>query len=140
MTPYDTLNVKLSNSQLNQLKSGIKNGSEVTLKLSLNVVGDSNDENNFPNNVLLTITQVSKLRRNFANNSTANVKSSKTQLDNIGQLGWFLGRLLGPLLKYGLPLMKNVLKSLSKSDLIPLRLMKGTPATVAVDLACALWI
>ena len=140
MTPYDTLNVKLSNSQLNQLKSGIKNGSEVTLKLSLNVVGDSNDENNFPNNVLLTITQVSKLRRNFANNSTANVKSSKTQLDNIGQLGWFLGRLLGPLLKYGLPLMKNVLKSLSKSDLIPLRLMKRTPATVAVDLACALWI
>ena len=87
MTPYDTLNVKLSNSQLNQLKSGIKNGSEVTLKLSLNVVGDSNDENNFPNNVLLTITQVSKLRRNFANNSTANVKSSKTQLDNVGQLG-----------------------------------------------------
>ena len=140
MTPYDTLNVKLSNSQLNQLKSGIKNGSEVTLKLSLNVVGDSNDENNFPNNVLLTITQVSKLRRNFANNSTANVKSSKTQLDNIGQLEWFLGRLLGPLLKYGLPLMKNVLKSLSNRDLIPLRLMKGTPATVAVDLACALWI
>ena len=48
MTSYSTLNIKLSNSQNNKLKSGIQNGAEETLKLSLNVVGDSNDENNFP--------------------------------------------------------------------------------------------
>ena len=45
MTQYNTLNVKLSNSELNKLKSGIKNGTEVTLKISSNVVGDSNDQN-----------------------------------------------------------------------------------------------
>ena len=48
MTQYNTSNVKLSNSQLNQLKSRIKNETEVTLKISSNVVSDSNDENNFP--------------------------------------------------------------------------------------------
>ena len=58
MTQYNTLNVKLSNSQLNKLKLEIKNGTEVTLKISLNVVGDSNDENNFPQKLLLTNTQV----------------------------------------------------------------------------------
>ena len=54
MTQYNTLNVKLSNSQLNKLKSGIKNNTEVTLKISSNVVGDSNDENNFSHMLLLT--------------------------------------------------------------------------------------
>ena len=49
MTQYNTLNVKLSDSQLNKLKTGMKNGTEGTLKLSLNVDGDSNDENNFIN-------------------------------------------------------------------------------------------
>ena len=62
MTHYNTLNVKFSNSQLHKLKSGIKNGAEVTLKISSNVVGDSNDENNFIQKLLLTNTQVSKLR------------------------------------------------------------------------------
>ena len=66
------------NSQLNKLKSGIKNGTEVTLKISSNGVGDSNDENNLPHKLLLTNTQVSKLRKAFANNSSANIKLSKT--------------------------------------------------------------
>ena len=61
MTQYKTLNVTLSNSQLNKLKSGIKNGAEVTLKLSSNVVGNSNDENNFLHKFLLTNTQVLRL-------------------------------------------------------------------------------
>ena len=65
MTQYSTLNVKLSKSQLNKLKSGTKNDTEVTLKLSSNVVGDSNDENNFPHKLFLTNTQVSKLRKAF---------------------------------------------------------------------------
>ena len=56
MTQCNTLNVKLHNSQLNKLKSGINNGTEVTLKFSSNVVGDSNDESNFPPKLLLTNT------------------------------------------------------------------------------------
>ena len=72
MTQYNTLNVKLSNSQLNKLKSGIKNGGEVM------VVGDSNDENNFLHKLLLTNIQVSKLRKAFSNNSSVNIKLSKT--------------------------------------------------------------
>ena len=78
MTQYSTLNVKLSNSLLNELKSGIKNGTEVTLIFSSNVVADSNDENNFPHNLLLTNTQVSKLCKAFANNSSASAKLLKT--------------------------------------------------------------
>ena len=58
MTQCNTLNVKLSTSQLNKLKSGIKDDTEITLKISLNVVGDSNDESNFPQKLLLTNTQV----------------------------------------------------------------------------------
>ena len=72
MTQYNTLNVTLSNSQFDKLKSRMINCTEVTLKLSSNVVGDSNDENNFPYN-----TQVSKLRKAFVNNSSANIKLIK---------------------------------------------------------------
>ena len=100
----------MSNSQLNKLKSEIKNGTEVTFKLSSNVIGDSNDENNFAHNFLLTNAQVSKLRKVFENDSSADIKLSKTQLHKIGKSGGFLGRLLRPLLKTGLPLMKNILK------------------------------
>ena len=85
MTQYNTLNVKLFNSQLNKLKSGIKNGTEVTLKISYDVVWGPNDENNFRHKVLLTNAQVSKVRKAFANNSLANIKLSKTQLHKIGQ-------------------------------------------------------
>ena len=58
MTQYSTLNIKLSNSQINKLKSGIKNGTEVTLKLSSNVVGDSNYVKNFLHKLLLTNKQI----------------------------------------------------------------------------------
>ena len=120
MTQHNTLNVKLSNSQLNKLKSPIKNGTEVTLNLSSNIVGDSDAENNFPHKLLLTNTQVSKLRKAFTNGLSANIKLSKTQLHEIGQLGGFLGRLLRPLLKTGLLLIGNVLKPLAKTVLISL--------------------
>ena len=70
----------MSNSQLNKLKSGIKNGTEVTLNLSSNLIGNSNDETNFSHKLLLTDTQVSKIRKAFANGSSANIKFSKTQL------------------------------------------------------------
>ena len=62
MTQYDTLNVKLSNLQLSKLRLGIKNGTEVTLKISSNAVGDSSDENNFPHKLLLTNCKVSKFQ------------------------------------------------------------------------------
>ena len=78
MTQYNSLNVRLSNLRLTKQKSGIKNGTEVTLKISSNVVGDSNDENNLPHKLLLTNTQVSKIRKAFANGSSANIKLSKT--------------------------------------------------------------
>ena len=61
MTQYNILNVKLSNSQLNKLKSGITNTTEIILKLSPNVVGYSNDDNNFEQKFLLNNTQVSAL-------------------------------------------------------------------------------
>ena len=57
MAQYKTLNVKLSNLQLNKLKLERQNGTKVTLKIISNVVGDSNDENNFPYQLLLTIVK-----------------------------------------------------------------------------------
>ena len=62
------------NSELNKLKSGMKNGTEVTLKLSSNIVGDSNDENKFPHQISFTNAQVSKLRKSFANGSSTNIR------------------------------------------------------------------
>ena len=99
-------------------------------KLSSNVLGDSNDENNILHKLLLSNTQVSKLLKAFANNSSA--KLSKTQLHKIEQPGGFLGRNLRLLLKAGLPLIGNVLKPLAKSVLIPLGL---TAAASAADAA-----
>ena len=113
MTRYDTLNVKLSNSQLKKLKSGLKNSTEVTLKLSSNIIGGSNNENNFSRIFLLTNRQILKIRKVFANGYSVNIKLSKTQLYIIRQPGRVLGRLLGSLLKTGLPLIKNQLKPLA---------------------------
>ena len=77
-----------------KLKSVIKNGTEVTWKILSDVVGYSSSENNFLDKMLLTNTQVSKLRKVFSNNSSANIKIIKTQLHKIGQSRGFLGRLL----------------------------------------------
>ena len=132
MTQYNTLNVKLSNSQLNKLKSAIKNRTKVTLNLSSNVIRDSKNKNNFQHKLLLTNTQVLKLHKALTNNYLANIKLSKTQLHKIVQSGGFLGRPLGPLLKTGLSLTGNVLKPLAKSVLIPLGL---TAAASAIDTA-----
>ena len=70
----------------------------------------------------MTNRQVSNIHKAFANNSSIDFKLSKTQLSKMIQSGGFLGRLLGPLLKTGLPLIKNVIKPLAKSALIPLGL------------------
>ena len=96
MTQYNSLNVKLSNSQLNKLTSAIKNESEVFLRLSSNMIGD--DETNCPHKLLLTSRQVANLCKTFANKSLTDIKLSKTQISKMKQSGGFLGRLLGPLL------------------------------------------
>ena len=129
MTQYNRLNTKLSNSQLNKLKPAIKNENDV-VRLSLNMIGDSNDKTNFPHELLLTDRQVSSFRKAFSNNSSADLKFSKTQLSKMIQSEGFLGKLLDPLLKSGLSLMKSALTPLAKSVLIPLEL---TAAASAAD-------
>ena len=128
MTQYNCLNVKLSNSQLKKLKSAIKNETDIVIRLSPNVIGDSNDNANFPHELLLTDRQVSSIRKGFANNSSVDIKFSKTQLSKMIQSGRFLGKLLGPLLKTGLPLVKNAIAPLVKSVLIPLGLSAAAAA------------
>ena len=118
MTKYNSLNVNLSISQLNKLKSAIKNETEIVLRLSSNIIGDN--VINVPHKLLITGRQVASLCKSFASHSSANIKLSKTQLSKMIQSGGFLSRLLGPLLKTGLPLIKSVIKPLAKSVFIPL--------------------
>ena len=89
MTQYNSLNVELSNSQLNKLKSVMKNKTEVVLRLSTNMVGDN--ENNFPHKLVLTNRQVANIHKAFANHSSADIKLSKTQLSKICNQEDFLG-------------------------------------------------
>ena len=116
MTQYNSLNVKLSNSQLNKLKSSIKNETDVVLRISSNMVVNSNDNTNFPHELLLTNRQVENIRKAFANHSSTDIKLLKTQLSKMIQSGGFLGNLLsklaGPLMKVAMPLAKNVLAPL----------------------------
>ena len=105
MTQYNTLNVKWSNSQLNKLKSAIKNGNEVTLNFSSNLIWNSNDETNCLHKLLLNDTQVSKICKPFTNSLSANIKFSKTQLSKIAQLGGVLR---------DIPIFGNVLPTVAK--------------------------
>ena len=103
MTHYNSLNVRLSNSQL---------------KASSNMIGNSDGNTNFPHELLLTNRQVTNLRKAFAKNTSTDIMLSKTQLSRMIQSGGFLGRLLGPLIRTGLPLMKSVIKPLAKNFLV----------------------
>ena len=84
------------------------------------MIGD--DETNFPHKLLSTNRQVSNIRKAFADKSSTDINLPKTQISKMIQSRGFLGRLLGPLLKTGLPLIKNIIKPLAKSVLIPLKL------------------
>ena len=132
MTQYNSLNAKLSNSLLNKLKSTIKNKTALVLRLSSNMIGNSDNETNFPHTLLLTNRQVRNLHKAFANYLSTDIKLSKTQLFKMVQSGGFLGRLLGPFLKTGLPLMKSVIKPLATSVLIPLRLTVAAAADAGI--------
>ena len=80
MTQYNSLNVKLSNSQLNKLKSAIKNGAHVILRLSSNMIDNSDDEANFPHKLLLANRQVTNPHKAFANHTSTDIKLPKAQL------------------------------------------------------------
>ena len=99
------MNARLSNSQLNKLKFSIKNKTEAILRLSSNMIDNPYDETNFPHKLLLTNKQAANLRKALSNKSSADIMVSKTQLSKMIQLGGFLGKLLGTLLKTGLPLI-----------------------------------
>ena len=126
MIEYNKVNVKLSDTQLKKFKNAVKNKTGTTLRISLKVFNG----NNLPHELLLTTRQKTKVRNAFNNNMSTDLKLSKAQISKIIQSGGFLGILLGPLLKIGLPLIQNVIKSLAKSVLIPLGL---TAAASAAD-------
>ena len=127
MTQYNSLNVKLSNSQLNKLKSAIKNEADAVLRLSSNMIGNSDNEINFPHGLFLTNRRIVNNRRTFAGNASTDIKFSKIQLSRMIQSGGFLGRRLGPLLKTGLRLLISVIK--------PLSILGLTAAASATDAA-----
>ena len=83
MTQCNSLNVKLSNPRLNKLKSAIKNETDVILRLSSNMIGNSDDETNIPHKLLLTNRQVANLRKAFANYLSSGIKLSKIQLSKM---------------------------------------------------------
>ena len=89
--------------------------------------GNSDNKVNFPHKLLLTNGQVTNLREAFANHTSTDIKLSKTQLSKMIQSGSFLGGLLGPLLKTGLPLLKIVIK--------PLGMLGYTAAVSVTDAA-----
>ena len=111
MVEYSKVSVKLTNTQLKKLKTAVKNKTGTTLRMSLKML----DGNDLPHELLLTTRQKTKLRNAFNNNMSTDIKLSKAQISKIIQSGGFLGRLLGPLLKTGLPLIKYVIKSFAES-------------------------
>ena len=127
MVEYSKVNVKLSDTQLKKLKTAVKDKTGTTLRMSLKMF----DGNDLPHELLLTTRQKTKLRNAFNNNMSTDLKLSRAQISKIIQSGGFLGRLLGPLLKTGLPLIKNVVKPLAKSILIPLGLIAAASAADA---------
>ena len=121
-----------ANLQLNKFNSRIKNIAQVNLILSWNAVGDHDDQANCSHKLSSTNIRVSRNCKVFANGSSANIKFSKSQLSKIGQSVFeFLVRTLGPLLKTGLSIMKNILKPSVKSVLIILQLPVAASAANA---------
>ena len=126
MVEYAKVNVKLSNTQMKKLKDAVKNNTGTTLRISFKMFNG----NYLTHELLLTTKQKTKIRNAFNSNTSTDTNLSKAQINKIIQSGGFLGKLLSPLLKIGLPLIKNVLKPLAKSVLIPLGL---TAAASAAD-------
>ena len=113
MDEYFKVNVKLSNSQLNKLKTAAKNQTEVTLRMNIKMFNG----NNLPHELLLTTSQKTKLRNVFGNNVSIDIKLSKAQVSKVIQSGGFLDSLLsktaGPLINVAVPLAKDILAPLA---------------------------
>ena len=121
MVECNTVNSKLSNSQLNKLKRAVKNKQGTTLRMNARM----SNGNNLPHELLLTTRQTTKLRNAIENNLQTDIKLSKAQISKILQSGGFLGKTLGPLLKTGLSLLKSVIYRLG--------LLGLTAASSAID-------
>ena len=106
MVEYNTVNAKLSISQLNKLKSAGKSNGGTTLRINARMF----NSDSLPHELLLTTRQTTKLRNAIENNMSTDIKLSKAQISKIIQSGGFLGKRLGPLLKTRLPLLKSVIK------------------------------
>ena len=127
MVEYTKVNARLSDSQIKTRKDAVSNNTGTTLRISLKTFNG----NNLPHELLLATRQETKIRNAFNNNRSTDLKLSKAQINKIVQPGGFLGKLLGPLLKTGLSLIKNVIKPLAKSVLIPLGLTTAASAAGA---------
>ena len=121
MIKYNTVNAKLSNSQLNKLKNAVKSNEGTILRISARMF----NSDNLPHELLLTKRQTNKLRNAIENNISMDIKLSKAQISKIIQSGGFSGKRLGPLLKIELPLLKSIIKSLGSLGL--------TVASSAID-------
>ena len=121
MVEYNTVTAKLSNSQLNKLKSAVKNKQGTTLRMNAKMFNG----NNLRHELLLTTRQTTKLRNAIENNMSTDIKLSKVKISKIIQSGGFLDKIVGRLLKTGLPLLKSVIK--------PLGLLGLTVASSAID-------
>ena len=108
MVKCNTVNAKPSNLQLNKLKNAVKNKEGTTLRVNARMFNG----NNLSHELLLTTRQTTKLRNAIENNLQTDITLSKAQISKIIQSGGFLGKILGPLLKTGLPLLKSVIKPL----------------------------
>ena len=125
MVEYTKVNVRLSDSQLKKLKDAVSNNTGTAISISLNMFNGKN----LPHELLLATRQKTKTRNAFNNNRSIDLKFSKAQINKIIQCGGFLGKLLGPLLKTRLPLIKNVIKPLAKSVSITLGLTAAVSAS-----------
>ena len=114
MVEYSNVNIKLSNTQLKKLKTAVENKTGTTLRMNFKMFNG----NDLPHELLLTTRQETKLRNSFNNNMSTDLKLSKAQISKKIQSGGFLHRLLGSLLKTGLPLIKDVIKPLVNSSRI----------------------
>ena len=121
MVEYNTVNAKLSNSQLSKLKTAVKNKQGTTLRMNARMFNG----NNLPHELLLITRQTTEQRNAIENNLQTDIKLSKAQISKTIQSKGLLGKLLDPLLKTGLPLLKSVIK--------PLGLLGLTAASSAID-------
>ena len=115
MVEYNKVNVKLSNTQLKKLKDAVKDNTGTTLRISSKMF----DGSDLPHGLLLTTRQKTTLRNAFNNNTSADIKLSKEQINKIiliqsrGFLGSLLSKLAGPLMKLAVLLAKHVLAPLA---------------------------